>query len=131
MLVVPSTFVDVISVTPAMRPKRRSSGVATDEAMVSGLAPGRLAEMEIVGKSTRGRGETGNKVYAQVPAKSTPIASNVVAMGRRMNGPAMFPPSGLTKRVMSLPELAQTGSTRRPRACFATGNDPGDPCTGR
>ena len=28
---------------PAMRPNMRSSGVATAEAMVSGLAPGRLA----------------------------------------------------------------------------------------
>ena len=36
----PSVLVDVISVRPAMRPKRRSSGVATDEAIVSGLAPG-------------------------------------------------------------------------------------------
>src|SRR6187551_470691 len=106
MLVVPSTFVDVISVTPAIRPKRRSSGVATDEAMVSGLAPGKLAEMEIVGKSTRGSGETGSRVYAQVPARSTPIARSVVAMGRRMNGPAMFPPSGIAERVMSLPGLA-------------------------
>ena len=36
----PSALVEVISVSPAMRPKRRSSGVATDEAIVSGLAPG-------------------------------------------------------------------------------------------
>jgi hypothetical protein len=36
----PSELVDVISVMPAMRPKRRSSGVATDDAIVSGLAPG-------------------------------------------------------------------------------------------
>src|SRR5882757_2365306 len=95
MFDVPSTLVDVISVTPAMRPKRRSSGVATDEAMVSGLAPGRLAVMEIVGKSTRGKGDTGSKVYAQEPASKTPTASSVVAIGRWMNGPAMF---------MTLPE---------------------------
>jgi hypothetical protein len=43
MLVPPSVLVDVISVTAAMRPNWRSSGVATDDAMVSGLAPGRLA----------------------------------------------------------------------------------------
>src|SRR6188472_582923 len=100
MLVVPSTFVDVISVTPAMRPKRRSSGVATDEAMVSGLAPGKLAVMEIVGKSTRGSGDTGSRVYAHAPARSTPIASSVVAIGRRMNG-AAIPPLGLAEPVMS------------------------------
>jgi hypothetical protein len=39
----PSVLADVISVRPAMRPNRRSSGVATDEAIVSGLAPGRVA----------------------------------------------------------------------------------------
>ena len=43
-----------------MRPKRRSSGVATAEAMVSGLAPGSAADTEMVGKSTRGRGATGS-----------------------------------------------------------------------
>ncbi len=37
----PSVLDDVISVTPAMRPKRRSSGVATADAIVSGLAPGK------------------------------------------------------------------------------------------
>ena len=43
MLVEPSPLVEVISVTPAMRPNWRSSGVATAEAMVSGLAPGSAA----------------------------------------------------------------------------------------
>src|SRR3989442_1287598 len=45
MLVDPSVLDDVISVTAAMRPNCRSSGVATDEAMVSGLAPGRPAQL--------------------------------------------------------------------------------------
>ena len=45
--------------TPAMRPNCRSSGVATEEAMVSGLAPGRPALTWIVGKSTCGSGDTG------------------------------------------------------------------------
>ena len=40
---------DVISVTPAIAPSARSSGVATVAAMVSGLAPGRLADTEMVG----------------------------------------------------------------------------------
>ena len=34
-------------------------GVATDEAMVSGEAPGSLAVTEMVGKSTFGNSETG------------------------------------------------------------------------
>ena len=42
MLVEPSVIDEVISFTPAMRPNWRSSGVATDDAMVSGLAPGKL-----------------------------------------------------------------------------------------
>src|SRR5947207_6153658 len=53
---------EVISVTPAIRPNCRSSGVATADAMVSGLAPGRLALTEIVGNSTSGRGATGSLV---------------------------------------------------------------------
>ena len=40
MLVVPSWLVEVIWLMPAIRPNWRSSGVATAEAMVSGLAPG-------------------------------------------------------------------------------------------
>ena len=45
----PVELVDVISLTPAMVPRRRSSGVATLLAMVSGLAPGKLALTEIAG----------------------------------------------------------------------------------
>ena len=48
-----------------MRPNCRSSGVATAEAIVSGLAPGSAAPTpEIVGKSTCGSGETGSNKYA-------------------------------------------------------------------
>src|SRR6476661_7893137 len=52
MLVEPRELDEVISVTPAMRPNWRSSGVATAEAMVSGLAPGRFAPTWIVGNAT-------------------------------------------------------------------------------
>ena len=45
----PSEDDEVIWLTPAMRPSCRSSGVATVAAIVSGLAPGRLADTEIVG----------------------------------------------------------------------------------
>ncbi len=58
----PSELVDVMSVSPAMRPSRRSSGVATAEDIVSGLAPGRLALTEMVGRSTLGSGATGSWV---------------------------------------------------------------------
>ena len=60
MLVDPSVLDDVISVTAAIRPNCRSSGVATAEAMVSGLAPGKPAITEMVGNSTWGSGDTGS-----------------------------------------------------------------------
>jgi hypothetical protein len=58
--------------------------VATVAAIVSGLAPGRLALTEITGYSTCGIGETGSRVKAINPASTTPIISNVVATGRLM-----------------------------------------------
>ncbi len=44
---------------PAIVVNCRSSGVATAEAIVSGLAPGSAAVTWIVGKSTFGRSDTG------------------------------------------------------------------------
>ena len=43
MRVLPKLELDVISLTPAIAPSERSSGVATVAAIDSGLAPGRLA----------------------------------------------------------------------------------------
>jgi hypothetical protein len=51
---------EVISLTPAMVPRWRSSGAATVDAIVEGLAPGRLACTMMVGKSTWGSGATGS-----------------------------------------------------------------------
>src|SRR3954465_438487 len=59
MRVLPNDDEEVISVTPARRPMARSSGVATVEAITSGLAPGSEADTETVGKSTCGSGDTG------------------------------------------------------------------------
>src|SRR5580698_6454487 len=47
----PSELDEVISLRPAIRPNWRSSGVATEDAMVSGLAPGNAAETMMVGNS--------------------------------------------------------------------------------
>ena len=55
----PSELVDVIWLTPAMRPNWRSSGVATAEAIVSGLPPGSPAPTPMTGKSTSGSEATG------------------------------------------------------------------------
>src|SRR5262245_56550631 len=82
----PRKLTDVISVTPAMRPNWRSSGVATAEAMVSGLAPGRPAKTVIVGKSTCGSGATGRTRNAITPAMTSAIVMRVVPTGRRTNG---------------------------------------------
>ena len=49
MRVLPMLELDVISLTPAIAPSARSSGVATVAAMVSGAAPGKLAVTEMVG----------------------------------------------------------------------------------
>src|SRR5437016_727434 len=76
-----------------MCPNWRSSGVATEEAIVSGLAPGNPALTEIVGKSICGSGETGKRRYAAAPAKRIATTSSVVATGRRMNGSDMLMPT--------------------------------------
>src|SRR5579871_4130329 len=86
----PSVLVDVISVTAAMWPNWRSSGVATDEAITSGLAPGRPEETEMVGKSTCGRGETGRSRKETAPASAIPTVSSVVATGLLMNRSEML-----------------------------------------
>ena len=76
--------------TEAMRPNWRSSGVATEEAMVSGLAPGKPADTEMVGKSTCGSGETGSRRKATAPARNTAMTRSVVAIGLRMKGSEIF-----------------------------------------
>ena len=59
MLVMPSPLVEVICARPGIAANCCSSGVATDDAMVSGLAPGSCAVTWIVGKSTVGSADTG------------------------------------------------------------------------
>ncbi len=61
MRVEPSELDEVISVTSAMRPSWRSSGVATRRRHRLGARAGQRApDTEIVGKSTCGSGETGS-----------------------------------------------------------------------
>src|SRR6202521_2372667 len=82
----PSWLTDVIWLMPAIRPNWRSRGVATAEAMVSGLAPGRLAPTEMVGRSTWGSGATGRKRNAVTPDSRIARVISDVATGRLMNG---------------------------------------------
>src|ERR1700679_2334465 len=86
----PTALCEVISVTPAIVPRCRSSGVVTLVATVSGLAPGSAADTTMVGRSTFGRGETGSRKNATPPANARPMVSSVVATGRRMNGAAIL-----------------------------------------
>jgi hypothetical protein len=58
--------------------------------MISGLAPGKPALMDIVGKSTCGSGATGNKRNATAPDRNTAMTRSVVATGRLMNGSEIF-----------------------------------------
>ena len=59
--VVPCDDCDDIDEMPGTVDSWRSIGPATDAAMVSGLAPGSVAVMAMVGKSTFGSAETGSR----------------------------------------------------------------------
>ena len=52
---------ELIVVTPSMVENSRSRGVATEAAIVSGLAPGSEALTRMVGKSTFGSALTGRR----------------------------------------------------------------------
>jgi hypothetical protein len=54
--------------------------------MISGLAPGKFADTEIVGKSICGSGETGNNLNATAPASPIAAVKSTVATGLCMNG---------------------------------------------
>src|SRR5438132_7222683 len=69
-----------------MRLNWRSRGVATDDAMVSGLAPGSDAWTLIAGKWTWGSGATGSCVKPTAPARATAAVNRIGATGRRMKG---------------------------------------------
>jgi len=72
--------------TPAMAANSRSSGVAIAAAIIEGLAPGKLVDTEIVGKSTFGifdvfPDETGRQAHlsGRVAAALTEKASELFA----------------------------------------------------
>ena len=60
IVVTPSALLEVIESTPAIVENCCSSGFATAEAIVSGVAPGSAAVTTTVGKSTLGRSLTGS-----------------------------------------------------------------------
>ena len=83
--VAPSELVELVEViceTPGIWAIWRSSGCATEVAMVSGDAPGSEAETVIIGKSTCGKGATGSDGKATRPTNRTATITRVVATGR-------------------------------------------------
>ncbi|MNZ51404.1 hypothetical protein D3C78_692160 [compost metagenome] len=84
-LVEPRALLEVIWVMPGMALNCTSSGVATDEAMVSGLAPGNWAVTWIVGKSASGKGATGRRGKAMTPSSTSANVSSSVAIGRSIH----------------------------------------------
>ena len=58
--------------------------------MVSGLAPGKDADTEMVGKSTCGSGATGSSGKTTRPTRKMPPINSEVAIGRRTNGSEML-----------------------------------------
>jgi hypothetical protein len=58
--------------------------------MMSGLAPGSVADTLMVGKSTCGNGAIGSCRKATTPARTIAAVSNAVAIGRRMKGAETF-----------------------------------------
>src|SRR5204863_320821 len=99
----------------------RTAYLAAADAMVSGLAPGRLAFTWIVGKSTFGRLLTGKRRYAITPNMRMPSMTSVVMTGRLMNSSEMFiypPPSRARGRPSPSPRRARrlpAGPGRRSR----------------
>ena len=60
-----------------------ADGVATVEAITSGLAPGSDAETDTTGKSTWGSGETGSSPNDTMPASATPSSTGTFSSRRR------------------------------------------------
>ena len=84
MLVLPCWLVELRFCRPAMLANCFSSGRATDDAMVSGLAPGSEPLTWMVGKSTVGRSLTGSRRYAIAPNTMMPSMISSVVTGRLM-----------------------------------------------
>src|SRR5664279_2507031 len=104
--VVPCDDVDDIDEMPAMVESWRSIGPATDAAMVSALAPGKVAVTAMVGKSTLGSAETGNKRKPNTPNAMIDAVSRVVMTGRRIQSSERF--------IDQAPALGARGATGVP-----------------
>src|SRR6266404_9590464 len=82
--VVPCEEVEDIEEMPAMVESWRSIGPATEAAMVSALAPGKVAVTAMVGKSTLGSADTGSRRKPNTPKAIIDAVISVVMTGRRI-----------------------------------------------
>ena len=114
MLLLPVLLDDVISSTPAIVVNWRSSGLATDAAIVAGSPPGRLALTLIVALATVGRSLIGRPRYATTPNSAMAAISRLVAMGRLMKISETFM---LLARQYYI--RAAGRASRRPWRCWA------------
>ncbi len=104
--VVPCEEIEDIDEIPATVESWRSIGPATDAAMVSALAPGRVAVTAMVGKSTLGSAETGSSRNPNTPKAMIVAVIRMVMTGRRMQS---------SDRVIDqAPALAPRGATGVP-----------------
>src|ERR1700686_626257 len=85
--VVPCEEVEDIEEMPAMVESWRSMGPATEAAMVSALAPGKVAVTAMVGKSTLGSADTGSSRKPNTPNAMIEAVIRAVMTGRRMQSP--------------------------------------------
>src|ERR1700704_604568 len=104
--VVPCDELEDIDEMPAMVDNWRSMIPATDAAMVSALAPGRVAVTAMVGKSTFGSAETGNSRKPNTPNAMIAAVISVVMTGRQMQSPERV--------IAQAPALRARGSTPDP-----------------
>src|ERR1700687_6152509 len=81
---VPWKLVELITAMPGMVENCFSSGVATEEAIDSGPAPGRSAKTRVIGGLKLGNAAIGRYRYAKTPAATTESDNSTVIAGRRM-----------------------------------------------
>src|SRR3981081_1432658 len=84
MTLVPCEELDDIDEIRAMVESCRSMMPATEAAMVSALAPGKVALTAIVGKSTLGSADTGNRRKPNTPKAIIDAVISDVITGRRI-----------------------------------------------
>src|SRR6202790_841781 len=82
--VVPCQEVEDIEEMPAMVESWRSMAPATEAAMVSALALGKVAVTAMVGKSTLGSADTGSSRKPNTPNAMIEAVIRVVMTGRRI-----------------------------------------------